>query len=193
VFRRQEALKTLVHELLHAFGVAQWANDDAEAVSNTAEWYRGVARVASWPRPLPAECIVDALATLITVALWGASDPPGAAADWDACVAFAETRAARLSAHFAGLPWRTTTAALEYYVVKPALMRNIDALMAAHRQGLARPDKAACRRLLRYPAQPAAAAAAAASRARQPRRALRSRCMRMTPATLAPLARMSSS
>lgn len=172
VYRREEAVKTIAHEVLHAYGVGDWANYDPGMLAACGALARAVGlRVESEHALKPTEAIVDSLAIRLTAEAFGGRS-------WEDCVRHAERLAARLAARAAAAgAWRQSTGAFEYYFVKPLLMRRMDDLLAAHRAGLQRPDRAAVRRALR-PAPPS----------RPSRRPGRSIVMRMTPRGLADLA-----
>ena len=176
VYRREEALKTLVHEMLHAYRFADWANEDAEM----HDLVRALAsarrlRVASAESLKPTEALVDAMAIRMTQHLFGGRT-------WQECLDHAERLAERLVARCAerGGEWRQSTGAFEYYCVKPLLMRGMNAFLAAHLSGLQRPDKPKVRALVRHDPL----------RAREYSRAHKSRShaavrLRMTPHSLA--------
>lgn len=181
VYRREEAVKTLVHELLHAYRFGDWANEDAEM----QERVRALAgakrlRVASDEALKPTEALVDAMAVRMTEHLFGGRS-------WGDCLRHAERLAARLVARCAcdGGEWRQTTGAFEYYCVKTLLMRGMNDFLAAHLSGLQRPDKGKVRALLRPEAflpQQEYSLARSAHKSR-PAAAM---CLRMTPHRLAP-------
>lgn len=176
VYRREEAVKTLVHEMLHAYRFGDWANEDDEM----QEMVLALAgsrrlRMASTESLKPTEALVDAMAVRITEHLFGGST-------WGECVAHAERLAERLIAHCAenGGEWRQSTGAFEYYCVKPLLMRGINELIAAHLSGLQRPDKPKIRALVRP-----ASGEYSVSRVAAKRRPSAAMCLRMTPHRLA--------
>lgn len=154
VYRKEEAVKTLVHELLHVFGVGAWANDDSEVQAACSAMFRGSGLIrgsglssdgsglsSTWSA---TEAIVDALAIRLTVHLFGGCS-------WEDCVAHAERLSRRLVGRClaSGGVWKQSTSAFEYYCVKPALMRRMDEVLVAHRLGLRRPDKAKMRDVFR--------------------------------------------
>lgn len=169
VYRRQELLKTVMHELLHAYDVASWANGDAACMGAARDWVRALGGDFG---ANPCEAVVDALAINIAVTVFGG-------AGLAQCVRAAEAACGRLLGHFRDRPWRQRTPALEYFVLKLVLLRRSSRLMHAHRNGLNRPDKQAVARLLAFqkgslpPAPPAYTPGASA---------------RMTPPSLARLA-----
>ena len=145
VYRREEALKTLVHELLHAFRVGAWADDDPEVQSACSAMFRGLGLIGSSTRTWSAsEAIVDALAIRLAVHLFGGCS-------WEDCLAHAEGLSRRLVGRClaSGGIWRQSTSAFEYYCVKPALMRRMDDVLVAHRLGLRLPGKARMRDVFR--------------------------------------------
>jgi hypothetical protein len=143
VYRRQELLKTVMHELLHAYDVASWANTDADCMQASRDWARHLG--ATGVSPKPCEAVVDALAINIAVSVYGG-------ASLASCVRVAESACGRLLGHFeaAGEGWRQRTPAMEYFVLKLLLLRESGSLMRAHSRGLARPDKHAVARLMRF-------------------------------------------
>jgi hypothetical protein len=103
VFRREEAPRVLVHELLHWYGVAPPA------------WRAALPALS--PRPLLlAEAFTDALACRMNAALAAESGGSDAARVWRAERDFVELQAAKIVG--SGDP-----VALPYYVIKAALLR----------------------------------------------------------------------
>lgn len=142
VYRREEAVKTLVHEILHAYQLGEWANDDDKVQEScrVVASNNGIVGLAN-ARFAPAEAIVDAMAIRITVDLFGGCT-------WQECVQHAERLAKQLVAQ-RGARWRQCTNAFEYYILKPVIMSKMDAFLAAHRVGLQRPNKASLRDIVR--------------------------------------------
>lgn len=148
VFRAEEAIKTIAHEVLHAFDVGDWANRHPDALDAVRRWGDHLGGVRSSVAPRPAESIVDTLAIRMMWALFGERD----GVEWEECVAVAAESAARASA--ALVAGGQDTWALEYFPVKAALMSRVGHLLSVHAAGgLGRPasrDDAA--RLLAPPA-----------------------------------------
>ncbi len=170
VYRSEEVVKTLVHEILHAYQLGEWANDDDDVQEKcrAIAANNGIVGLAN-ARFAPAEAIVDAMAIRITVDLFGGCS-------WQACVRHAEKVARQLVAQ-RGSRWRQCTNAFEYYNLKPVIMAKMDAFLAAHRTGLQRPNKASMRDIVRDDGS----FASVPGRARSPR----AMSMRMTPRALA--------
>lgn len=176
VYRKEEAVKTLVHEMLHAYHFADWANEDLEMQELVRALLRSKRlRMASTESLKPTEAMVDAMAVRITEHLFGGCT-------WDHCLKYAERLAERLVARCAcaGGEWRQSTGAFEYYCVKPLLMRGMNEFITAHLSGLQRPDKSKVRDLLRPPQEYSSARPALKARPRT------EMCLRMTPHRLAP-------
>jgi hypothetical protein len=134
IYRREEALKTLTHELLHCYGFSEWVNHDAEVESSCHDAARAIGlRVPG--KLKPAESMVDCFAIWLTCDLFDENA-------WPDCVDHARSLAANLSGCWNG---DQTTAAFEYYCVKSMLFDVIDELFAAHTVSLQRPDKARIR------------------------------------------------
>lgn len=178
VYRNEEAVKTLVHEMLHAYRFGDWANEDDEMhelVMSLASAKR--LRMVSPEGMKPTEALVDALAIRLTEHLFGGRS-------WDECFRHAERLSERLVARClrSGGEWRQSTGAFEYYCVKPVLMRGMNEFIAAHLSGLQRPDKAKVRAILSGPSREYSPGRRVIKTA--PRSAI---CLRMTPPRLADL------
>lgn len=155
VYRREEAAKTMAHELLHAYQAGEWCNGDPDVLRGSARIVReclgaslalgaAVATDRRVPGHLkPAEAIVDALAIDLCRRVFGGSSEAAA-------VRKARVGARRLAAHSATLdpsqPLQTTPAA-EYFVLKYHLLLASDELRRAHSSGFQRPDKKAVRKV----------------------------------------------
>jgi hypothetical protein len=145
VYREEEAVKTLVHEMLHAHRLGEWANRDGELIRRCRciERREGV-RVTRPGGLLPAEAIVDALAVWLVSRVFGGRT-------WRECVEHAESLSRRLTSRCVrdfGGEWRQTTSAFEYYCVKPYFMRAIGRLLEAHGAGLQTPRRESVRGIL---------------------------------------------
>lgn len=176
VYRKEEAIKTLVHEMLHAYHFGDWANEDSDMQDLVRSFItKKQLRMASTESLKPTEALVDAMAVRLTVHLFGGRT-------WEECLEYCERLAERLVTRCAGHggEWRQSTGAFEYYCVKPLLMRGMNEFIEAHLSGLQRPDKAKVRALL-VPSQEYSR-----SRVVHKRRAPAAMCLRMTPHRLAP-------
>ena len=173
VYRKEESVKTLIHEVMHAYGFGDWADADAEVLNAC----RGLAdamgvRVISERGLFPSEALVDAMAIRISVDLFGG-------ATWDECVSHATRLRDKLVSWCASRcqgRWLQTTPAFEYYCVKPTIMKNLHAVRSAHKESAFKPDKSAIRKVF-------------ADDSPRPRPSARLGAfmhMRMTPASLAP-------
>lgn len=138
IYRKEEALKTLAHELLHAFGFSDWANRDHEVQRRCHEWAMRIG-VNIADNMKPTEAMVDALAIWLVAKLYASEQLPS-------CVRYSETKAADLLL-FMGGRWKQKTAAFEYYCVKAALLKKMDQLLDCHGAGLQRPDKSKVRKV----------------------------------------------
>lgn len=184
VYREEESVKTLIHEMLHAFRFGDWANDDEEMHRGCESLVaaNGI-RMSTEEDLKPTEALVDAMAVRLAAYLFGGRS-------WSDCLSYAERLSERLverCGRAGGGVWKQTTGAFEYYCVKPVFMRGMNELLAAHAYGLQNPDKPKVRSILR--------SFGPASRGRQEYSALRRRlkatepktvCLRMTPHRLAP-------
>jgi hypothetical protein len=191
VYRREEAAKTMAHELLHAYQSGEWCNDDPDVLRGSGRIVRAClgtggaggpsgageqARDRRVPGTLkPTEAITDALALdICRGAFGGASEGE--------VLGKARAAARRLASHFRTLdPTRSmqTTPAAEYYVLKYHLLLSGDELRRAHSAGFQRPDKKLVRRVF-LAAPPVASFLPVA---RLPR-AVEGASMRMTPKKL---------
>ncbi len=164
VYRREEAAKTMAHELLHAYQSGEWCNGDPDVLrgsgrivreclgSAESPGERGAGSPAAADRTRdrrvpgllkPTEAITDALALDICRSVFGGASESGV-------IGKARIAARRLAAHFRTLdpssPMQTTPAA-EYYVLKLHLLLSGEELRRAHSAGFQRPDKKAVRRV----------------------------------------------
>lgn len=122
VFRRQDAQKVLVHELLHLFEIdALLRGLPRELEERVVRNRRGL-----WSWRLPAEGSALALNEAYTDALACFIFCDG---DLARARAHAVSKAARVLAHFrwGALPFQETTHAFAYYVVKAAMLVSLDA------------------------------------------------------------------
>jgi hypothetical protein len=140
VFREEESLKTLMHEILHCYDFGNWANTDEE-VLDLCEGALEQTGVKVSCRLKPAEAIVDAMAIKLMHDMFGG-------AHWPSCVEYADMLKNKLLHHF-GAQWKQTTAAAEYYLLKLIFMGDINVVLSAHQHGLQHPNKAKMRRLIR--------------------------------------------
>jgi hypothetical protein len=131
-------LKTLLHELLHAYCVGDWCNEDPVILKHFAVVG---ARLNAPAQTLyrPTESVVDAIAMDMYGSLFRAASPGWALRNSDAL-------RQRALQQFSGHPWRQDTHAIEYLVMRHALIAQPDAMRAAFRQGLQRPNRALLRR-----------------------------------------------
>lgn len=113
VYRREDLEKTIVHELLHCYGIGEWCNDDAIVQSLCRD---KAADYGLETRLLPAESVVDALAIYITA---GMTDVP-----LDECVDLTLATLARIVDHFGGRRWREGSNVFCYVAIKLALLRD---------------------------------------------------------------------
>ena len=152
IYRKEEAVKTLAHEMLHVYRVADWCNEDADVLRGSSEIARACLGAAPsdarLPRALkPCEAVVDFLAIdLCRRVFGGASD--------EAVADRARVAARRLAAHFRTLgssQQLQSTPAVEYYVVKLHLLSRAAEMRKAHARGLQKPDKQAVRRVFLAP------------------------------------------
>lgn len=134
IFRREEALKTLTHELLHCYGFSDWINRDAQVLNSCHRAATSIG-IRIYDKLKPAESMVDCFAIWLTCDIFEEDAWPG-------CVEYARSLASDLSNSWNG---EQTTAAFEYYCVKAMLFDVIDELFAAHTVSLQRPDKARVR------------------------------------------------
>lgn len=145
VYRKEEAIKTLVHEILHAYQVGDWANEDdcVHARCRDLAEINGIGGLAGI-RFTPTEAIVESLAVRITSNLFGGSS-------WKSCVSHARKLACDLVSRCtaSGSVWRQRTNAFEYYIVKTVILTRMDDLLTAHVAGLQKPDKALIRDIIR--------------------------------------------
>ena len=113
VYRREDLDKTIVHELLHCYGIGNWCNDDA-IVQSLCRDKASDHRLAT--RLLPTESVVDALAIYIT------SDMKGV--PLDECVDLTRKVLARIVDHFRGRRWREASNVFCYVALKLVLLRD---------------------------------------------------------------------
>lgn len=184
VYRREEAVKTLAHEILHAYRVGDWCNGDAwvqrgcASIADACLGRAGGGGDARLPRPFkPTEALVEFMAVQTCLRAFGGATEAGV-------LRHARAAARRLASHFDTVrPYGAlqTTAAFEYYVVHLHLLALSADVNAAHARGLQRPDKQAVRRAFLTP-HPCAAYFAPGSLPARPA----GRSLRRTPASLAP-------
>lgn len=118
VYREEEALKTVVHELLHAYGFGVWANADEGMISACRALAAALGIELISPNGLrPCEALVDAVAIWMSVMVFGG-------ASWPECVEHAADVCNLMLSMCAesGGVWRQRTPAFEYYCVKNAVM-----------------------------------------------------------------------
>jgi hypothetical protein len=173
VFRREDAVKALAHELLRCYGVSKWTNQDGEILHRCREAATLLGlRVPSALKP--AEAIVDLFATRIAVDQFSAGKP----AAWRDCAIHAGRLAADLVLSWSG---DQTAPAYESLCVSAMMYSVSERLFAAHRSGLQRPDKAGVRAAFARMGRAGGGAPLAAGR----RRAIMS--LRSTPASVSPV------
>lgn len=128
IYRRQDACKVMMHELVHAMGVDTAWREEPHASVDAGHGFN--------------ESYVDAIACYMH-ALWSAHrcDPRGTSG-----YAVATTRetildvAARVQHHFRRHTWSESTHAYSYYVCKAALWYDLPAFLATTRGNVTRPD-----------------------------------------------------
>ena len=140
MFRSEDAHKTVIHEVLHAYEVGSWCNRDAAILENVAEMGRAV-DLRSTVEVRPAESVVDALAIIIYSGMY--------ARDWAGLLRRCDAGRRRALHHFRGAPWAQDTHAFEYLVVRHALLTRREAFEAAFDSGLQAPRRGAVRAALR--------------------------------------------
>lgn len=153
VFRKEEATKTIAHEIFHAYKVGHWCNGDPEVLTGSDRIVRACLGASDVDLRVPSdikpeEAVVDALAIDLCRRLFGGS--LGEAE----ILTKARVAARRLVAHFYTLPESASmqsTPAAEYYLLKYHLLLSAEDLRKAHSQGLQRPDKKAVRKLFSAP------------------------------------------
>lgn len=125
--------KTLVHEMIHAYGVGHWCDDDNVIMDRCKEIARNF-NVPIHTRLLPSEAIVDAYAVKITCNILGVKD----------IEALKQTRKVlgRISTHFENRPWIETTNACCYIAIKLVLLQDPNLLMS---MSMDEPDRGAIR------------------------------------------------
>lgn len=139
VYRQEEAVKTLVHEMLHAYRFGDWANDDEEMHRKCESFVlsKGIS-ICTNEDLKPTEALVDAMAVRLAVHLFGGRT-------WSECLSYAERlsdKLVRRCCNMADGIWKQTTGAFEYYCVKPLFMRRMNDFIDAHMSGgLQKPDK----------------------------------------------------
>jgi hypothetical protein len=116
IYRTEDAMKTTIHEFLHAFGVCDWCSEDPEIVRLVEEWSRPFNHGRVIRDLSPTECAVEALAVRIYGELYGVPE-----ADVRATC---RELALRLARHFRGHPWSQSTHAFEYVIMRYALTRR---------------------------------------------------------------------
>ena len=113
VYRREDLEKTIVHELLHCYGIGNWCNDDAIIIGLCRD---KAADHGLQSRLLPTESVVDALAIYITSSMKGV--PLGE------CVDLTRGVLSRILNHFGGKRWREKSNVFCYVALKIALLRD---------------------------------------------------------------------
>ena len=148
VYRTEEAVKTMVHEVMHAYGVGDWCNHDAGVLLGSDRIFRAFVDDQGSDRRVrrslaPTEAVVDFMAIDVCRSIFGGASEA-------AVVRRARVAARRLAAHLLTVPAPgafQTTPAIEYYAIKLHLMTMADDMRRAHSRGLQRPDKQAVRRV----------------------------------------------
>lgn len=132
VYRREDAVKTLIHEVLHAYHVADWCNEDAAILLYAAQLG---ARLLAPPNAVyqPAETVVDAVAMRLYHKMFRGA--------WGAVVMRSDALRRRVLRHFAGAGWRQDTPALEYLVLRHALIAQPSLMRAAFANGFQNPKR----------------------------------------------------
>lgn len=152
VFRKEEAIKTLFHEILHAYGVGDWCNGDPDVIRGSQAIARACCAAVPPSLLRPTEAIVDLVAVDMCGRVFGGPGP-------DSVFKRARIAARRLAAHLATvgrhMPLQAT-AAIEYYIVKFHLLCMSEDVRRAHAKGLQRPDKQALRNVFLSAPQSAA-------------------------------------
>lgn len=103
IYRREESPKVLIHEFIHALGL------DISIPSDTARLF---------------EAYTEAIAEWLYIIYIGKPV-------WNKQVAYARDRANKLIRHFNDGPWKETTAAFAYYVMKYVLLTHINDIIAS--------------------------------------------------------------
>eukprot|EP00873_Tetraselmis_striata_P027010 jgi/Tetstr1/447274/TSEL_034711.t1 len=119
VYRREDLEKTIVHELLHAYGIGEWCNTDRIVMGHCINKAAAFGIPAS-NRILPAEAVVDALALYVTSALL---DIP-----YHETVDLTSAVLARILKHFGGRPWKEKSNVFCYVALKLLLLHYIQDL-----------------------------------------------------------------
>jgi hypothetical protein len=138
VFRKEDAVKTLFHELLHAYCVGDWCNDDPVILKHFAE-IGAQLRAPAHTLYRPAESVVDAIAMDMYGALFRT-----ASAGW--AVRKSDALRQRALRQFRGRPWQQDTHAMEYLVMRHSLIAQPDVMRNAFALGLQHPNRALLRR-----------------------------------------------
>ena len=133
IFRKEDVKKTIVHELVHSYGIGHWCDEDAVILQQC----RQIATNFNIPPGTvmrPSEAIVDAYAVKITSNLLGIKD----------IEVVNQTRRVlgRICTHFDEDPWIETTNALCYIAIKLVLLQDVNLLMS---MSMDDPDRGAIR------------------------------------------------
>lgn len=139
VYRREDLEKTIVHELLHAYGVGDWCNTDRIVMQHCRNKATAFG-VPSTSRLLPTEAVVDALALYITSTLLGVP--------FHETVDLTYTVLARILKHFHGKRWREKSNVFCYVALKLLLLHYIEALSS---RPLDEPNQSAIRSVFAKP------------------------------------------
>ncbi|AUF82295.1 hypothetical protein TetV_203 [Tetraselmis virus 1] len=146
IFRIEECLKTLAHELLHSYMYSDWLNVDDDIQHICYDCCNSLG-ISIDQRLKPTEAMVDCMAIKLIDNLFCGSS-------WEECRKFAFKKASELySIANNKSKWKQHTAAFEYYCLKPLMMERIDDILVFHSSsGLQKPDKNKIRRLfLNFP------------------------------------------
>lgn len=163
VYRREDLEKTIVHELLHCYGIGDWCNRDATVLAHCR------AKAADFghdAKLLPGETVVDALAIYITA---GMKSVP-----FDCCVDLACAVFARIADHFGGRKWRESSNVFCYVALKVPVLADAQDLFVFPVDD---PNRTLIRRAFAKPIPHALELAPAAGARRGPR----SRSLKMFP------------
>ena len=133
IFRKEDVKKTIVHELIHSYGIGHWCDNDAVIMQQC----RHIATNFNIPIGtvlLPSEAIVDAYAVKITCNILGIKD----------IEVLKQTRRVlgRICTHFDEDPWLESTNALCYIAIKLVLLQDVNLLMS---MSMDDPDRGAIR------------------------------------------------
>jgi hypothetical protein len=133
IFRKEDVKKTIVHELIHSYGIGHWCDNDTVIMQQC----RHIATNFNIPIGtvlLPSEAIVDAYAVKITCNILGIKD----------IEVVKQTRRVlgRICTHFDEDPWLESTNALCYIAIKLVLLQDVNLLMS---MSMDDPDRGAIR------------------------------------------------